>query len=288
VTELRTPGFQALTAAVAELAGKQPTVAEAASIACTLDGRILEALGLAALSVTERSALDYMSATGALLDGADGSWVLWLTDTGRLKIGRPKSATDENAHVIGMVHWPASAADGSRAAEQRWERELAAERAGYQQIAGELACEPRQATLERLALIGDAVTHMAPVLIYVGDHIYSNLGSHSTLPSKPAGMGAPTSVLMKMATSPVAQWSVEDAVFVACGSALIRSGAPVRLEEFNGTQLTPDRLETWLPRGGSGGSGPPGRLGRVLRRGAVGPAAGGHPALSRYPRRQPA
>jgi hypothetical protein len=87
---------------------------------------------------------------------------------------------------------------------------------------------------------------MAPVLLYVGDRTYSNLGSFSNLPGKSIRVDAPGSLLNSLRDTPVAEWAVEDAVFVACLATLLRSGPAVRAEEFNGVQLAPDRVENFL------------------------------------------
>ncbi|HET9140050.1 hypothetical protein [Actinophytocola sp.] len=87
---------------------------------------------------------------------------------------------------------------------------------------------------------------MAPVLIYVADRCYTNLGRYGTLPGNSIRFGSPRCQLTALAGTPVADWTPEDACFVVCLSVLLRSGPPVRAEEFNGVQLDPVTLEEFL------------------------------------------
>jgi hypothetical protein len=246
MTGLRTEGFDALVADAAGMARKQSTVADVLRVACGLDGRIPEEVGLSALSPSERTLLEDMIRSGSVLDGDAGGWSLWLTGTGRLTVTHGRPGPDGTGHFLGSVRWPESLPDAPPEAEKRWLEARAGERAGYRQLAEELAREPEEAVRDRLDVIGYSLMHMAPVRLYVGDRTYSNLGSGSNLPGKSVALDAPESLLTGLHKLPVAEWAVEDAVFVACAAALIRSGAPVRLEEFNGIQLTPAALERWL------------------------------------------
>lgn len=263
MTGLRTEGFDAVVSEAAALARKQLTASDAARVAATLDGRIDETTGLAALSRPERRLLEEMVRLGAALEGyprtddegggenagsaaGTGGWRLWLTGTGRLAIRRDPAGTGDGLHSIGRVCWPTS--DALTEADRLAHEQFCAERAEFDELATELAEEPTESAVERLAVITHAVVHLAPVQIYVGDRTYSNLGSGSNLPGKSLAAGAPGSVLTALGALPIAEWPVEDAVFVACATALIRSGTAARLEEFNGRQLTPSGLEAWLRR----------------------------------------
>lgn len=301
MTGLRTDGFDAVVAEAAALARKQLTASEAARVAATLNGRVDEATGLAALSRPERGLLDAMVRLGAGFEGdvdtegnagtgtvgaggdvgagndeaADevGGWWLWLTVTGRLAIrSGAVGAADANAggYRIGKARWPT--AESLAEADCLTQEEHWAERAEFAELAAELAAEPAEAVAERLRIITYSVVHLAPVQIYVGARTYSNLGSRSNLPGKSVAVGAPGSVLTSLGLIAVAEWPVEDAVFVACAAALIQSGAAVRLEEFNGCQLTPAALEAWLRQrlrsygGPEDDAAPTGAAGGVLSR----------------------
>lgn len=254
MTGLRTDGFDAMVAEAAALARKQLTASDAALVAATLDGRIDQATGLAALSRPERGVLEEMVRLGAGLErdvGAEdgnaepGGWRLWLGPTGRLALRRGGEAV-EGGHPIGRSRWPTreSLAEADRLAHQ----ESWAQRAEFEEFAAELAGQSAEAVAQRLETVTYALVHLAPVRIYVGDRAYSNLGGRANLPGKSLAPGAPGSVLTALGRAPAATWPVEDAVFVACAAALIRSGTAVRLEEFNGRQLTPSGLAAWLCR----------------------------------------
>ncbi|MFD3596427.1 hypothetical protein ACFWU5_27220 [Nocardia sp. NPDC058640] len=90
---------------------------------------------------------------------------------------------------------------------------------------------------------------MAPVILHVGDQSYLNLGRSANLPGKSIAPGSPESVLTILRQTPVEQWAVEDAGLVAGLSIVLQSGPPTRVEELNGKQLLPDRIETILRRG---------------------------------------
>ncbi|WP_340681977.1 hypothetical protein LCL61_25040 [Amycolatopsis coloradensis] len=253
---MRTNGFDAIVAEAAALARKQSTASEAARVAATLDGRIDEETGIAALSRQERGLLEEMVRSGIRLEGdgeteadddrTDDGWWLWLTATGRLAIRQRDADAGEGGYRIGKGCWPTPE---SLATADRLARGAAwAERSEFDDLAAELAQEPPEAVVERLNSVSDALVHLAPVRIYVGDRTYSNLGSHSNLPGKSLAVGAPDSVLTELSRTGVAEWRVEDAVFVACAAALLKSGTAVRLEEFNSRQLTPSALEAWLRR----------------------------------------
>jgi hypothetical protein len=100
---------------------------------------------------------------------------------------------------------------------------------------------------------------MAPVLIYVGERVYHNLGKLSTLPGKSMPVGSERSVLTRLRQHPVRDWAAEDACFVACLSVLLDSGPPVRAEEFNGAQLRPETVSRFLLERIAGYGGEPAR-----------------------------
>jgi hypothetical protein len=168
--------------------------------------------------------------------------VLLLTVTGRLRAVPAGWPVPAGAHRLGALVWPAGRPSGlSRAC-----RDADGDRAGYRQIHAWLAAQPDEAVRDRIEGIAYSLVHMAPVLLYVGDRCYTNLGRYGSLPGNSIRYGTPRCQLTALAGTPVAQWSAEDACFVACLSALLRSGPPVRAEEFNGVQLDQYTLEEFL------------------------------------------
>ena len=95
--------------------------------------------------------------------------------------------------------------------------------------------------------IRNALSHMAPFLVYVWHRIYSTfdqaeknlLDSH---PSSEAGRG----ILSALLQQPVASWNVEDQIFVYGAFILLQSGSPLCLEEMNSAQISVESLHVFL------------------------------------------
>ncbi|MCB5906283.1 hypothetical protein [Streptomyces pinistramenti] len=203
----------------------------------TLDGHIPETIGRAALSSADRSVADTPVEQRALLDPAASTPdVLVLDATGRTRFVLAGADIPADALLVGslvadreLIHRisrryeSARAADESASAEmRRWLRELPR--------------EDVQDLLDRLAYV---VQHMAPVLLYVGDRHYSNFGQFSNLPGRSLNASDDRNLLNRLAATDVTEWSTEDTCFVALTHFLLRSGIQARLEEVNGTQLSP-------------------------------------------------
>jgi hypothetical protein len=240
--DLRADGFAVMAADVAERARHCAAVGEAVKVAVTLDSRLPVDVGWAALTVAEQALLTAAECCRAqLAPPRNDADQLVLTRSGRLRVHRRDSGSDPEGHILGSVAWPAVAAPIDRL----WRLADEVQRAQQEELARALAAEPEDARRQRLAAIGYALVHMAPVLFYVGGRVYSNLGELSNLPGKSLRADAPESILRQLADDR-GQWDPEDATFVACLAALIASGPAVRVEEFNGTQLVPDTVEAFL------------------------------------------
>lgn len=247
MSSLARAGFSQLVADVAAAARKCSTAGAAVELCLTLDRRTDRTTGAQALSPSDLVTYQMLGASAAQIDPAarTGVTTLELTTTGRVRFGRraPDGDGPSDAHLIGTLAWPA---DEQAELEARRAKATAEARDTWAQLRDHLAHEPAERVQARLAAIAEAVVHMAPVLLYVGDRVYSNLGALSNLPGKSFELGQAGCVLTELSGTPVAQWALEDACLVACLGTLLESGPPVRLEEFNGTQLTPDRLEAFL------------------------------------------
>lgn len=242
MTDLKADGFADTAALVAERARRCGAVSEAVRVAVTLDGRVPENVGWAALTVAEQALLTAAECCRAeLAPPADDRDRLVLTRSGRLSVCRPDRGSMPDGHILGSVAWPAATASIDRL----WRLADEVARAQREELSRALAAEPEAAGRRRLATIEYALMHMAPVLLYVGERTYSNLGDLSNLPGKSIRPDAPESVLRQLPNDP-SRWSPEDATLVACLTALIASGPAVRVEEFNGTQLVPDAVEAFL------------------------------------------
>ncbi len=250
---LKTEGFDQVVSDVAARAGLAATARELVTIALTLDGRFGEDYGLSALTPADRVIVGAvgdagLAGPGAALDAPDR---LFLTRTGRLAVRLDNEPAPPDAHLLGGLDW-----DGGRAARSLARGKRQASGQEIRMLHRDLAAEPASETAARVARIEFAVSHMAPVLLYVGERVYSNLGKLSNLPGKSVSAGHERSVLTKLRDTPVADWAAEDACFVGCLDVLMSSGPPVRAEEFNGMQLTPEALAAFLAEriGGYGGT----------------------------------
>ncbi len=242
---LKTPGFDALVKAAAERARTCGLAADAIRIATTLDGKVPEQVGRAALGLRERLYVELAESQDAGFDAAadSGGDVLLLTETGKLKVRPEGSRPTERDHALGAVKW----SHRPRSLDRAWNTAGEVQRLQFEEIARWLAARGDEDVRARIDALDHALVHMAPVLLYVGDEqVYSNLGRFANLPGRSLSPGAPGSLLTRLRETPVARWPAEHAAFVVCLHALISSGSPVRAEEFNGIQLAPDQLITFL------------------------------------------
>jgi len=241
---LKTEGFADLVREVADTAGRAPAADKAVRIALTLGDRVAEEDGLSHLTSADRVVVDHLRDSDIHLDpGVDtGDW-LFLTRTGRLLVRLDDLPAPAAAHPLGALRW---SGDGVAAVKARWHERRRESARDLESVRRELAAEPVAAVHERLDRIQHTVLHMAPILIYVEDEVFSNLGKTSNLPGKSLAADSPRSRLNQLRRLPVGEWSPEDACFVACLHALLLSGPPVRAEEFNGAQLTPTALADFL------------------------------------------
>lgn len=247
MTSLAREGFAQLVAAVAAEARECATAESAVEVCLTLNKRMAEQSSIMALSPADLITYRELLGSDSEIDPkARSGTILELTGTGQVRFTRRATddgGTPSDAHAIGALTWrngePPTLADRRRTA-------IAEANADWARLRDALAGEPADRITARLAAIAAATVHMAPVLLYVGDRVYSNLGKLSNLPGKSFNLGQTGCVLTDLANTPVAQWSPEDACLIACLGSLLASGPPVRVEEFNGTQLVPDRLEGFL------------------------------------------
>jgi hypothetical protein len=240
---LRTDGFDRLVAAAADRARMCAFAGECAKIALTLDGHLPYAVAEKALTAPERLVLEAAIGAGAGLGPpGEAGETLVLTPTGRMRIVADGSVPDDS-HLLGVIDWRGSRPAGLAGAVAGALRHV---RDALRSVRDWLAALPAAEVSRRLAGIRYAVEHMAPVLLYVGDRVYSNLNRFSNLPGKSLEYGAPGCLLTRLAHTPVAEWAIEDAAFVEGAHVLLLSGPPVRIEEFNGVQLVPDELAAFL------------------------------------------
>lgn len=244
MTSLQSEGFSNLVRATAAKAREHTRAADAIRTALTLNGRVPDEIGRNALTSADRAVVDAATTSGAHLDqgGAEGDLLL-LTRTGRTCAVLGGGPAPADAELLGSLKWP-----NGRPVElsEKHSAETARESALRDELHAWLRSETTEQLHRRIDRISYSLVHMAPVLIYVGDRYYSNLGPFSNLPGKSLSIADDSSELTRLKSTRLAEWTPEDACFVACLSILLRSGPPVRAEEFNGVQLAPDVLEEFL------------------------------------------
>jgi hypothetical protein len=88
----------------------------------------------------------------------------------------------------------------------------------------------------------------APFILYAGDRQYTNFRDQNTLTGKTLWPGHPDCVLSSLISVPLGLWADEDVLLVSCLALLVRSAGYGRIEEANGTQLSPDHVAHLLER----------------------------------------
>jgi hypothetical protein len=253
--DLRAGGFAELLSGVIAKARSTPEAAEVVRLALTLDDRLPEEIGLLALTPADRSLVECARRPAVRLAAdAETGDRLYLTRTGRLAARPDGMQAPAGAEPLGALRW---AGEDPGDIRTRWQELTANSEKEINALHDEFALEPVERVHERIDRIEYAVVHMAPVILYVNDRVYSNLGKTSNLPGKSLSVRHARSLLNIWRHTPVPEWAPEDACFVACLDALLRSGPPVRAEEFNGAQLTPATLTRFLVERVAGYGGEP-------------------------------
>ncbi|MER6364062.1 hypothetical protein [Kitasatospora sp. NPDC001527] len=202
----------------------------------TLDGRLPEDVGRAALTAADLWLAQEIIARELRVDpAATGSDLLILDRTGRMLFLWEASRAPAGSHIVGSL---VTDAETRTDLHRRYLESEAAEEAGRTELHTYMTGRPSERNREDLERIGHVLLHMAPVQVYVGHQLFSNLGSSGNLPGKSIAPTAPENVLARLAAVPAEEWSKEEAAFVALATVLLSSGTQARLEEANGTHLT--------------------------------------------------
>ncbi|MER7706584.1 hypothetical protein ABTX81_27275 [Kitasatospora sp. NPDC097605] len=201
-----------------------------------MDGRLPEDVGRAALTAADLQLVQEITTRELPIDpGATGPDLLILDRTGRMLFLWDASRAPAGSHVVGsLVTDPETRAELRR----RYLDREAAEEADRAELRTYLMGRPPERNRADLARLGHVLLHMAPVQVYVGDRLFSNLGSSGNLPGKSIAPTASENILARLAALPAGEWSKEEAAFVALSTVLLSSGTQARLEEANGTHLT--------------------------------------------------
>ncbi|MFB7896325.1 hypothetical protein ACFC1B_08325 [Streptomyces xiamenensis] len=268
-------GFPGLLKRTWQRALAAPGGDEAVDILLTLDGHVPADVQLRALPAAEETALRVLygrtwrepepqDAAGSRVAGPDPDAVAFSGEIGLNTSGRvllrvpsqpPLSGREDLVGGVLRVPWSArqlecyraeSARDAVREAEAVGDARRWLENAGPAGRAG------------MLALLTEAARRTAPFALYSGERQYTNFRDRNTLTGKTLWPGHPDCALSALERVPVDLWSDSDVLMVVCLTLLVRSAGFGRIEEANGTQLTPGHVAHLLERTRRGYEGVPG------------------------------
>jgi hypothetical protein len=114
-----------------------------------------------------------------------------------------------------------------------------------QKIRGQFINNNQQKLKDMLDFVYFTIYHMAPVLTYIDEYTYNNFYQSNNLIQV---MGGKSTYFMldELKTKDVIEWKDKEVVFIYLMYWLIKSGGPARGEEFNGVQLLPQTLNSFL------------------------------------------
>lgn len=155
---------------------------------------------------------------------------------GRLSLYAAREEPDPNSACLGLLELSLEASE--RAREEAEEAELleASEREPLEQM---LADMDTQGRLEQVVReVADRVDHVETVYVYVGRDLFARSDVGNTL--------LRGGELPALAELPLCEWSPNARLFVASFHLLFASGRSIRIEEFNGRQLSARAVRAWL------------------------------------------
>lgn len=273
-TRAEDAGFPGLLGRTWRRATAAPDLPAAVDALLTLDGHVPASIQLRALPPADECAMKVLFArswrpetrpeTGGEAgreaashgpvpeqDDAGAAFVgeIGLNTSGRVVLRVPAkgplSAGEDLVGGVLRVPWSARdlaayQAEHARAAARS--RESAADCRRWLAAAGPAG---RRNMLETLT---EAARRTAPFVLYSGERQYTNFRDRNTLTGKTLWPGHPDCALSSLAAVPLELWSDSDVLMVVCLTLLVRSGGFARIEESNGTQLTPDHVAHLLER----------------------------------------
>ncbi|MER5950808.1 hypothetical protein ABT127_32705 [Streptomyces sp. NPDC001904] len=257
-------GFPALLANVWQRAAAAPDAAAAVDVLLTLDGHVPADIQLRALDLAAEAVLKVVTGRSWRTDGPPAAAVrpgggppgepafvgeIGLDTDGRIVVRGPSRAplSHDTELVGGVLRIAWSAADLAA-----YERELAAAgeraRASLEDCRQWLADAGDEGRERMLAELTEAALRTAPFVLYAGQRKYTNFRGPNNLTGKTLHPGHPDCALSSLKGVPLALWSDGDVLLVVCLTLLVRSAGYARIEEANGTQLTPDHVALLLER----------------------------------------
>ncbi|WP_327257954.1 hypothetical protein [Streptomyces sp. NBC_01244] len=254
-------GFPGLLARVWRKTSAAADMRSALDTLLTLDGHVpaevqeggLRTADAAALKVVAGLSADVREPAGAVADPTEHAeptvflGEIGLTTGGRVVVRVPSQQPLAKQHtlVAGVlrVPWTQRHLDEYRrevtTAQERFDRYTADSRRWL----AEQGPEGREALLAQLT---EGAQRTAPFMLYIEDKQYTNFRDTNTVVGKTLWPGHPDCVFGSLAGLPLDLWSDHDALLVVGISLLIRSAGYGRIEEANGSQLTPDNVSRLL------------------------------------------
>jgi hypothetical protein len=155
---------------------------------------------------------------------------------GRLLLYSPGEEPDPDATPCARLELPPPASE--RASEVAAEAELveSVERRPFEQLLAEWASQGQLGDVVRD--VADRVDHVESIYVYVGRRLFARSDVGNTL--------LRGGELLALAERPLHDWPVEERLFVVAFHLLFTTGRSIRMEEFNGRQLTARSVRDWL------------------------------------------
>lgn len=253
-------GFPGLLARVWRKASAAADTRAALDTLLTLDGHVPAEVQEGALRTADAAALKVVAGLSGGTDEPDGAVAdpaertvflgeIGLTTGGRVVVRVPSQPplAKQYTLVAGVlrVPWTPRHLDHYQRevtrAQERFDRDVADSRRWL----AEQGREGRQALLAQLT---EGAQRTAPFMLYIEDKQYTNFRDTNTVVGKTLWPGHPDCVFGSLTGLPLELWSDHDALLVVGISLLIRSAGYGRIEEVNGSQLTPENVGRLLER----------------------------------------
>ncbi|WP_330242552.1 hypothetical protein [Streptomyces sp. NBC_00525] len=249
-------GFPGLLARVWGKASAAAGTRAALDILLTLDGHVPAEVQTSALRIADAAALKVLAGLTADTDAGVPSGPvaepagraaflgeIGLTTSGRVVVRVPSQPPLAKQHTLvgGVlrVPWaPRHLEDYRREVERARER-FQRDADDSRRWLAEQGPEGRAALLEQLT---EGARRTAPFMLYIEDKQYTNFRDTNTVVGKTLWPGHPDCVFGSLSGLPLELWSDHDVLLVVCIGLLIRSAGYGRIEEVNGSQLTPENV----------------------------------------------
>jgi hypothetical protein len=157
---------------------------------------------------------------------------------GRLSFYAAWEEPEPGADRLARFELPVEAAERAREAAEEARLLEAVEREPFERMLSDL--EHKAQLGDAVREVADNVNHVETVYVYVGRDLFARSDVGNTLLRK--------GELPALAELPLREWSPNARLFVAAFRLLFASGRSIRIEEFNGRQLSAYAVRRWLER----------------------------------------